>query len=64
MLVKTSTIRKVKLEYNPFIYNPISLRLEHLRHLIIFSDYMQAERILLPLIKDIGDCTGNKYPVF
>ena len=64
MLRNTKTIRKVKLEFSPLIFNPIGLRLDHLQHLIIFSDYMQAERVLLPLIKDIADCIENKMEVF
>ena len=64
MLVQTKNGRKLKLEFNPLSFNPIGPRLDHLRQLILFSDYMAAERVLLPLIKDVCDCIRSNFFIF
>ena len=64
MLIASKNLRKVKLQFSPLTYNPIAPRLDHMRQMIFFSDYMQAEKLLLPLIKDVRDCIDNRFGVF
>lgn len=61
MFIEGSDGRKVKLDQSPFAYNPFRPRLDHIRQLIFFSDYMGAERVLIPLITDVRDCVDNKF---